>query len=45
MTINPKTDNLIASDIAKETKPSMVNLKAILLEAGMAFENAVKTLI
>ena len=43
--MEPKTDNLIKGDIAKEAKPSMVNLKAILLEEGMAFEHVVKTQI
>ena len=32
-------------DIQKEAKQSMENLKAILAEAGMSFENVVKTTI
>jgi len=43
--IDPTTGNLIEGDIAKETKQSMENLKAILTEAGMTFENVVKTSI
>tara|TARA_R110000868_G_scaffold331432_1_gene592429 strand:- start:5 stop:385 length:381 start_codon:yes stop_codon:yes gene_type:complete len=43
--INPKTGNLIEGDIQKETKQAMENLKAILTEAGMTFENVVKASI
>ncbi len=43
--IDPKTGNLVENDIKKETKQSMENLKAILIEAGMTFENVVKTSI
>tara|TARA_R110000796_G_scaffold252631_1_gene389311 strand:- start:215300 stop:215680 length:381 start_codon:yes stop_codon:yes gene_type:complete len=43
--IDPKSGNLIEGDIQKETKQSMENLKAILTEAGMTFENVVKTSI
>ncbi|MBD0778813.1 RidA family protein [Maribacter sp. ANRC-HE7] len=43
--IDPKTGNLIEGDIAKETKQCMENLRAILLEAGMTFENVVKSSI
>lgn len=43
--IDPKTGNLVEGDIQKETKQSMENLKAILTEAGMTFENVVKTSI
>ena len=43
--IDPKTGSLIDGDIQKETKQSMENLKAILHEAGMTFENVVKSTI
>lgn len=43
--INPKTGNLVEGGIQKETKQTMENLKAILTEAGMTFENVVKTSI
>ena len=43
--IDPKTGNLVEGDIQKEAKQSMENLKAILAEAGMSFENVVKTTI
>ncbi|MDX1326543.1 MAG: Rid family hydrolase, partial [Arenibacter sp.] len=35
----------VQGDIKKETKQSMENLKAILTEAGMTFENVVKSSI
>ncbi len=43
--IDPATGELVSGDIKKETKQSMENLKAILDEAGMTFENVVKTSI
>lgn len=43
--IDPATGELVSGDINKETKQSMENLKAILDEAGMTFENVVKTSI
>ncbi|PRX55321.1 RidA family protein [Flagellimonas meridianipacifica] len=43
--INPATGNLVEGDIKAETKQSMENLKAILVEAGMTFEHVVKTSI
>lgn len=43
--IDPATGKLVEGDIAKETKQSMENLKAILTAAGMTFENVVKTSI
>ncbi|PHR12065.1 MAG: reactive intermediate/imine deaminase [Aequorivita sp.] len=43
--IDPKTGNLVTDDIKTETKLVMENLKAILTEAGMTFENVVKTTI
>lgn len=43
--INPKTGELIQGDIKKETKQSMENLKAVLLEADMTFEHVVKASI
>ncbi|MCM4164240.1 MULTISPECIES: RidA family protein [unclassified Arenibacter] len=43
--IDPKTGDLVSGDIKKETEQSMQNLKAILAEAGMTFENVVKSSI
>jgi len=43
--LDPISGNLVEGDISKETQQSMENLKAILLEAGMTFENVVKTSI
>ncbi|PWL37700.1 reactive intermediate/imine deaminase [Flagellimonas aquimarina] len=43
--IDPATGALVEGDIKKETKQSMENLKAILSEADMTFENVVKTSI
>ncbi|CAM4227711.1 RidA family protein [Zobellia roscoffensis] len=43
--IDPATGKLIEGDIKKETRQSMENLKAILTEAGMTFENVVKSSI
>jgi len=41
--IKPGTSELITDDIRKETEQVMANLKAILTEAGLGFENVVKT--
>jgi len=43
--IDAKTGNLIEGDIKAETKQSMENLKVILAEANMTFENVVKSSI
>ena len=43
--IDPKTGNLVVDDIKTEAKLVMENLKAILTEAGMTFENVLKTSI
>jgi len=43
--INPTTSELETKDLEEETKLVMENLKAILTEAGMTFENVVKTSI
>ena len=43
--LDPVTGHLIEGDIAKETKQCLENLKAILVEAGMTFENVVKSSI
>ena len=40
--INSASGKLIEGDIKAETKQSMENLKAILIEAGMTFEHVVK---
>ena len=43
--VDVNTRNLIEGDIKKETDQCMKNLQAILLEAGMTFENVVKASI
>ncbi len=43
--IDPKTGNLVTSSIQEETELVMENLKAILTEAGMTFENVLKSSI
>lgn len=43
--LNPKNDELITSEIKKETTQVMENLNAILNEASLTFENVVKTTI
>lgn len=43
--MDPATGELISGDIQKETRQCMENLKAILEEAGMGFEQVVKASI
>ena len=43
--INPKTGKLVVDDIKAETKLVMKNLKAVLEEAKMTFENVLKASI
>ena len=43
--LNPKNGELITNEIKKETTQVMENLKAILSEASLTFENVVKTTI
>lgn len=43
--IDPQSGNLVTDAIKTETKLVMENLKAILGEAGMTFENVLKTTI
>jgi len=43
--LDPKTGELVSGDIAKETQMVMKNLEAILTEAGLNFENVVKSSI
>ena len=43
--IDPKTGNLNTENIIAETKTVMENLKAVLKEAGMTFENVLKASI
>ena len=45
ISLNPKNGELITSEIKKETTQVMENLKAILSEASLTFENVVKTTI
>jgi len=43
--INPANGEVVLSSISEETQQVMRNIKAVLLEAGYAFENVVKTRI
>jgi len=43
--INPKTGELVMDTISNETTQVMENLKAVLTEAGMTFENVIKASI
>lgn len=43
--MDPNTGTLVETDIKKETQQVMENLKAILAEAKMTFENVVKSSI
>ena len=43
--IDPKTDQLVLSDITAETHQVMQNIKAILTAAGLDFSNIIKTSI
>ena len=43
--INPQNGELVTDTIENETKQVMENLKAVLTEAGMTFENVFKTTI
>lgn len=43
--INPATGEVVNSSIEAETKQVMENVKAVLAEAGMSFEDVVKTSI
>lgn len=43
--IKPGTSQLITDNIQAETEQVMVNLKAILAEAGLGFEHVIKTSI
>lgn len=43
--INPRTNELEIENLEDETRLVMENLKAILTEAGMTFENVIKTSI
>jgi len=42
---NPENGELVLDEIKKETKQVMENLKAVLAQAEMSFENVVKTSI
>lgn len=43
--LDPTTGELVNSSIEIETKQVMENMKAVLMEAGMTFENVVKSSI
>ena len=43
--LNPISGEIVNSDIVAETKQVMENLKAVLSEADMTFENVIKTSI
>ena len=43
--VDPATDELVSGDIKAETEQVMLNLKSILEEAGLGFDNVVKSTI
>lgn len=43
--VNPQTNEVVQGGIKTETQQVMENLKAILTQAGMSFDNVVKTTI
>jgi len=43
--LDPKTGELVMENITQETTQVMENLKAVLTEAGMTFENVIKASI
>ncbi len=43
--LNPATGELVTGSIEEETKQVLENMKAVLTEAGMTFENVVKSTI
>lgn len=43
--IDPKTNNLVTDTIVNETHQVMKNINAILVEAGITFENVIKASI
>lgn len=43
--LNPKSGELVMNSIEEQTKQVMENLKAVLSEAGMSFDNVVKATI
>lgn len=43
--VNPQTNEVVQGGIKAETQQVMENLKAILTQAGMSFDNVVKTTI
>lgn len=43
--VNPKNGQIESDDIQKQTKQSLENVKAVLNELGLGFENVVKTLV
>ena len=43
--IDPETGTLVLDSILIETRQVMENMKAVLIEAGMTFDNVVKTSI
>ncbi|MDO1500645.1 RidA family protein [Winogradskyella maritima] len=43
--LHPETMELVIDDITSETKQVMENMKAVLAEADMTFENVIKTSI
>lgn len=43
--IDPQTNQLVGGDIAEETRQVMLNIGAILKEAGMSYQNIIKSSI
>jgi 2-iminobutanoate/2-iminopropanoate deaminase len=43
--INPESGEVIEGGVSKQTRQALENLKAVLNEAGLGFENVVKTTV
>jgi len=43
--IDPDTGSIVAGDIKEQTRQSLLNVQAILLEAGLTMGNVVKTIV
>ncbi len=45
ISIDPKTNEIFTGDIQKQTEMVMENIRAVLTEAGLGFDNIIKTMI
>ena len=43
--LDPTTGEMVKGDVAAQTRQALLNLKAILTEAGLAMDNVVKTTV